>query len=63
MSAVLLLRPIYFLAAAFIGYLDALDSALGVILILIGGKLLLGQAVSACNLPRISLATLATTTQ
>ena len=41
--SILLLRPVYFLAAAFIGYLDALDSALGVILILIGGKLLLGQ--------------------
>ena len=42
--SILLLRPVYFLAAAFVGYLDALDSALGVILVLIGGKLLLGQA-------------------
>lgn len=42
--SILLLRPVYFLAAAFIDHLDALDAALGVILILIGGKLLLGQA-------------------
>lgn len=41
--SILLLRPVYFLAAAFIGYLDALDSALGVVLIIIGGKLVLAQ--------------------
>lgn len=42
--SILLLRPVYFLAASFVTYLDALDSALGVILMIIGGKLLLSQA-------------------
>ena len=42
--SILLLRPVYFLAAAFVDYLDALDSALGIILVVIGGKLLLSQA-------------------
>ena len=42
--SILLLLPVYFVLAAFVEYLDALDSALGVILILIGAKLCLGQA-------------------
>ena len=42
--SILMLRPVYFLAAAFIDYLDALDTALGVVLLVIGSKLLLGQA-------------------
>jgi len=42
--SILALRPVYFLAATFIDYLDALDSALGVILVIIGGKLILSQA-------------------
>ena len=42
--SILMLRPVYFMLAAFIEYLDALDSALGIILILIGAKLCLGQA-------------------
>jgi tellurite resistance protein TerC len=42
--SILLLRPVFFLMAAFIRYLDALDTALGVILVLIGTKLCLGFA-------------------
>ena len=42
--SILALRPVYFLCFAFVDYLDALDSALGVILVVIGGKLLLGLA-------------------
>ena len=42
--SVMLLRPLYFMAAAFLDYLDGLDSALGVILVLIGTKLCLNQA-------------------
>ena len=41
--SILLLRPVYFILADFLQYLDALDLALGVILALIGGKLLLCQ--------------------
>jgi len=42
--SILLLRPVFFLLAAFVRYLDALDSALGVILVLIGVKLCLALA-------------------
>lgn len=42
--SILLLRPVFFLLAAFVRYLDALDSALGVILVLIGLKLCLALA-------------------
>ena len=43
--SILLLRPVYFLAANTVTYLDAgLDSALGVVLIIIGAKLVLAQA-------------------
>ena len=41
--SMLLLRPLYFLAAGAVDYADALDGILGVVLVLIGGKLCLAQ--------------------
>ena len=42
--SILLLRCDYFLATSCLSKMDALDSALGVVLVLIGARLLLGQA-------------------
>ena len=49
----LLLRPIYFMLAALLHYLDAVNSALAVILIIIGVKIFLQEhscrmRVAAC---------------
>ena len=41
--SMLLLRPLYFLAAGAVDYADTLDGVLGVVLVLIGGKLCLAQ--------------------